>query len=154
MVVRTKVEPAYLRSLFEYHPASPTGEITWRVARQRIQKDSIAGSPHRDGYLVVRIDGTMHRVANIAWVLLYHKHPRVDVIHVNGDKTDNSKRNLHVPAVDEPTDRAFPPAKASGHPPEKETGKVDSEGYKSDWDGWEGHDELIGDGFNWIERTE
>lgn len=46
-----------------------------------------------DGYMYVDIDGVAYRAERLAW-LYVHKEDREDIIHIDGDITNNRLSNL------------------------------------------------------------
>ena len=101
---RTKSEsisPQEVRELFNYHP--DTGKLTWKVARQKIQKGSEAGNVDAvDGYMRTRIDGDLYYNHVLVWMhctgkLVPEKDRDGNVIeldHMNRKRIDNRFENL------------------------------------------------------------
>jgi hypothetical protein len=58
-------------------------------------KGSIAGSLHKTkGYIYVSIAGKTYRAQRIAFLLMTGRHPKFQIDHINGVKTDNRWCNL------------------------------------------------------------
>lgn len=71
-----------------------TGVLTWRVSRGRVSAGGVAGSPDKDGYIRVRIEGSLYGAHRIAWMLTHRAWPDNDIDHVNHDTADNRIVNL------------------------------------------------------------
>ena len=53
-----------------------------------------AGSPHPDGYRMVKIAGRSYGAHRIVWKLVHGSDPEAELDHVNGDTFDNRIANL------------------------------------------------------------
>jgi hypothetical protein len=84
-----------LVELVNYDPVS--GIFTWKKVTNRSIvpntecKGSIVG-----GYKVIGIDGVKYYLARLAWMYMTKSFPEKGLVidHINGDKTDNSFKNL------------------------------------------------------------
>jgi hypothetical protein len=56
-----------------------------------------AGSPNRDGYVKLVIDGNYYSAHRVAWLIMTGelvKYPDFEIDHINGDRADNRFSNL------------------------------------------------------------
>ena len=81
-----------LRALLDYELDG--GIFRWRVSRQRIQIGAVAGAVNSDGYIVIRINGTLFKAHRLAWLYTHGVMPTHDIDHLNGNKADNRITNL------------------------------------------------------------
>jgi len=81
-----------LRELLHYDP--DTGIFAWRVGRQGILKDSIAGNLRRDGRIMIGIDRHRHFAHRLAWLYMKGEFPDTDLDHKDCDPTNNRFANL------------------------------------------------------------
>ena len=70
----TNLTAEYLRSVLHYDPE--TGAFTWSVARGNRRAGVIAGSPHADGYLRIRIMGRPYLVHRLAYLYMISSRSR------------------------------------------------------------------------------
>lgn len=91
-----------LHRLFDYDPA--TGDLIWK------RRDDLpprangwntryagckAGTPDKDGYVIVRINGTTYKATRIIWCWLYDEDPGEDIIdHRDCSVANNRQSNL------------------------------------------------------------
>ena len=94
----------YLAECFSYEPE--TGILTWkerpdshfsapkfRKAFNTKSAGKEAGTLDRNGYLVLRLAGSTHRVHRIIWALVYGQWPTI-IDHIDRDKLNNKISNL------------------------------------------------------------
>lgn len=87
------IDTEVARELLKYD--QETGVLTWRVARGRMPAGAVAGSPNKDGYLVVQINGSRHLAHRIAVAIQEgDADPDVEIDHKNGVTADNRWENL------------------------------------------------------------
>lgn len=82
-----------LRHLLHYNP--DTGAFTWLVSNSPIAKvGNEAGCIQKTtGYILIGIDGRLHRAHRLAWYYVHGKWP-YQIDHINGIKGDNRVSNL------------------------------------------------------------
>ena len=82
-----------LRCLLNYDP--DTGIFCWRVQPSRnVKAGVVAGTVNHDGYIRIKIDGTLFMAHRLAWLYVYGAWPQDQIDHINGDKRDNRIANL------------------------------------------------------------
>jgi hypothetical protein len=82
-----------LKSLLTYDPA--TGEFRWRARpSNRVRIGDVAGCPDRHGYVVIRLDGVLHKAHRLAWLYVYGALPIKNIDHINQQPSDNRVVNL------------------------------------------------------------
>lgn len=84
--------------LLSYDPA--TGEIRWRVDRQRARKGEIAGIVcPTHGYRIIGIDYGRYRASRLAWLIMTGEFPENVLDHVDRCRTNDSWANLRQATV-------------------------------------------------------
>ncbi len=84
-----------LRALLRYDPG--TGAIHWRNNRKGsrgIKAGDIAGTPHGNGYISVRVSGKAYLAHRLAWLLVHGVWPVGKLDHRDHDKCNNRMGNL------------------------------------------------------------
>lgn len=82
-----------LRALMHYEPS--TGIFTNVVSRSsRAIKGMTAGSPDKEGYLQIRINGKNMKAHRLAWLYMTGEWPTGCIDHLNGFPADNRWENL------------------------------------------------------------
>lgn len=76
----------YIRKYFQYD--QNTGIIT------RSDRANSNGSYDKDGYLILKIKGCQFKAHRIAWFLHFGRFPKMEIDHINRNKTDNRICNL------------------------------------------------------------
>ena len=90
----TTLTAARLREVLRYDRV--TGVFIWRVdvgRWGRIKAGTVAGC-RKDGYIVIRVDGVLHRANRLAWLYEKGEWPVGEVDHENGVKHENWFDNL------------------------------------------------------------
>ncbi|MDA5337795.1 HNH endonuclease [Stenotrophomonas maltophilia] len=86
---------ARLDELFNYD--HDTGQLTFKISQGAKRAGTAAGCVGRNGYLLVRVDGNLYRAHRLIWSMYHGFDPGLSVIdHANGDRQDNSIRNLRL----------------------------------------------------------
>lgn len=88
------LDAARLRGLLNYD--QQTGVFTWAVARSARKAGDATGCMHSSGYLLIGVDGRLHRAHRLAWLYVHGEWPNGDVDHINGVRHDNRLENLRV----------------------------------------------------------
>lgn len=83
---------ARLRELLTYD--AEDGSLRWRATRPKAPAGAVAGSRQRIGYVVIRLDGTLHYAHRLAWLYVTGRWPANSVDHIDGDKGNNRWQNL------------------------------------------------------------
>ena len=81
-----------LTELVSYDPE--TGLFTWLVDKIRAKKGYLAGVTRPDGYIKIGLDGERYLAHRLAWFYIHGVWPSYDIDHINGDRNDNSEKNL------------------------------------------------------------
>lgn len=91
---RPKLTVERLREVLAYCPA--TGVFQWiKPLSSNARKGDVAGCVcEKDGYIRIRIDGTLHLAHRLAMLYIYQRWPEQLVDHKNGIKSDNRIENL------------------------------------------------------------
>jgi hypothetical protein len=90
---RTELTPERLREVLSYDPE--TGVFTWKVrSSNRISIGDAASCKNDAGYILIRIDGQLHRAHRLAWLYVHGVWPESEIDHRNGVRSDNWISNL------------------------------------------------------------
>jgi hypothetical protein len=82
-----------LKEALEYNPES--GLFVWKVRTgMRVRIDDVAGAISH-GYVLIRLDGTLHRAHRLAWLWMTGAQPE-EIDHINGCRSDNRWCNLRL----------------------------------------------------------
>jgi|DEB0MinimDraft_10_1074344.scaffolds.fasta_scaffold83881_1 hypothetical protein len=85
--------PELLRQLLRYEP--DTGKLYWRErTSNRIKIGEEASTVNAYGYVVVGVLNHRLPAHRIAWAIYHNEWPTQEVDHINGDRSDNSIKNL------------------------------------------------------------
>jgi hypothetical protein len=89
----SKLTQARLHEVLRY--AKTTGTFTWRVTRgAKAPAGSVAGTPHKRGYVALMVDQKLYLAHRLAWLYVYGSWPIGTIDHINGVKDDNRISNL------------------------------------------------------------
>ncbi len=80
--------------LLDYN--SQTGVFSWNpeLAKRRGKRRGVAGAMRRDGYVQIKVSGTIVMAHRLAWFYVYGSWPDKFIDHINRDKADNRICNL------------------------------------------------------------
>ena len=94
----TRKTPGYVPSKEELDATFTyrNGDLLWRDDRNSRTKAGMrAGSPDKDGYIIVRLNGRGYRAHRLIWAM--HGNPPAETIdHINRDPSDNRIENLRA----------------------------------------------------------
>lgn len=96
------IKPADILKWMDYDREN--GVFRWRVNRPRAQAGSIVGTIRKDGRRAIRIFGQATTAARLVWFIEYGKLPNQDVMHINGDLSDDRLSNLALGTRGTPAD--------------------------------------------------
>lgn len=85
-------EPAWIRSLFDHDPQ--TGNLVWKVKRGFAYPGLIAGTLDQGGFLKIHINRRPIAAHRLVWFWHHGTWPKFELLHLNGNKTDNRLENL------------------------------------------------------------
>jgi hypothetical protein len=91
---KTDKPPKDLRQVLSYDPE--TGLFHWLVSRGRVAAGAEAGTPDKDGYIQIRIDGTIYKAHRLAWYFMTDEwlKPEQGLDHEYPDPANNRWGNL------------------------------------------------------------
>ena len=106
----------YLRSILHYDPE--TGAFAWKISNSnRVKAGSVAGSPRGDGYLQIKVQSRAYRAQRLAWLYHFGEWPKLDIDHINRNRSDNRIANLRdVSHKQNQQNRSTNSDNTSGHP--------------------------------------
>lgn len=82
-----------LHGYLDYDPT--TGHFEWRaVRRKNAYKSRRAGCAPRWGCTRLTLNGKSYRGCHLAWLYMYGEWPITELIHINGDRSDDRITNL------------------------------------------------------------
>jgi len=84
----------HARLLEVLHYDRATGVFTRLISRGNSKTGDVAGSLKADGYIQIRVDGTLFQAARVAWFYERGRWPINDLDHRNLNRSDNRISNL------------------------------------------------------------
>lgn len=92
-IARPELTVEYLRSILNYDPT--TGIFTRRVRTSNpVRVGDVAGSLNGVGYLNISIHSRLYLAHRLAWLYMYGEWPKLDIDHINRNRSDNRIANL------------------------------------------------------------
>lgn len=88
------IEVARIKELLHYDAA--TGVFTWRVSRGTAKAGQAAGAKRKDGYIVIRLFGTLYYAHRLAWAYMTGEWPSDLLDHKSVDPSDNRWATLRA----------------------------------------------------------
>jgi hypothetical protein len=116
IVPRPELTAEYLRSILNYDPE--TGIFTWKISTaNRVKVGDAAGCPDGHGYLRIQLQSRLYKAHRLAWLYVYGEWPKLDIDHINRNRSDNRRANLRdVSHKQNHQNRSKPSNNTSGHP--------------------------------------
>jgi hypothetical protein len=74
--------------------SAESGQFIWLVTQGPVKAGWIAGSPNKDGYIQIQIDGTKYRAQRLAWLMTFGHWPEGVIDHKDGNVANNRIDNL------------------------------------------------------------
>ena len=82
--------------MLDYDPE--TGIVRHRINHGRAKAGTIAGTKRRDGYAVLWLDGKLHLLHRLIYLMMTGDWPAQQIDHINRDPGDNRWSNLRAVA--------------------------------------------------------
>ena len=93
IVSRPELTAEYLRSILNYDPE--TGIFTWKASvANSVKVGDVAGYSNGNGYLRLRLQSRLYQAHRLAWLYVYGEWPKLDIDHINRNRSDNRISNL------------------------------------------------------------
>ena len=71
-----------------------TGTFMWKVPGPGRTVGKVLGSVNKLGYMQLKVAGVIYYAHRLAWFYVYGEWPKLQVDHIDGNKTNNSIANL------------------------------------------------------------
>lgn len=71
-----------------------SGVFRWKNSKRRVKAGDVAGAVNGDGYILIRLNGILHRAHRLAWLYVNGSFPSKDLDHIDGNRTNNAIANL------------------------------------------------------------
>lgn len=94
IMAKTDLTAQRLREVLDYNPK--TGVFTCRLAWRDLPAGRTTGTLDNHGYLVIRLDGVLHKAHRLAWLHVHGSHPANEIDHINRVRSDNRLVNLRI----------------------------------------------------------
>ena len=96
MILRPYQQATLDKAMDELHYDIDKGIFTWKRPQKRnqIKAGSEAGSLMKNGYMCIGIDGQRIYSHRLAWYFIYGHMPLSGIDHIDGNKLNNSIKNL------------------------------------------------------------
>lgn len=83
---------ADLKKVLSYD--AETGNFTWKIVKQGMQKNMKAGAQKSNGYIKICINKIQYHAHRLAWLYMTGEWPKKELDHINGVRSDNKWKNL------------------------------------------------------------
>jgi hypothetical protein len=89
------MNPEFIKDLRENISYDPeTGNLCWKIGRNRIPPGTPCGCVKSDGYRAVRFKDKLYLAHRIAWMIQTGSEPKSQIDHINRDRSDNRWSNF------------------------------------------------------------
>lgn len=78
----------------DYDPE--TGFFVWKADGRVFRRGDVAGSLNNQGYWTIGLMGKRRSAHRLAWMHFYREVPRLCVDHIDGNRANNSIKNLRI----------------------------------------------------------
>lgn len=89
----SKIDSTRLKHFLTYD--EEYGQFYWRQdVGRRVKAGDVAGCLHHKGYVVIVIEKRQYQAHRLAWLYVNGSHPKAQIDHINGVRSDNRITNL------------------------------------------------------------
>lgn len=113
MIVVRELDLSHLKAIIRYDES--TGLFTWIKGRQRVASGSAAGCITGNGYCSITIFGRRYYAHRVAWLWFYGRWPNGQIDHIDGNRSNNSIKNLRECSQKENAQNRIGVNKTSSH---------------------------------------